>query len=675
MKLFLTFLVSANALAADISHLETLKLSSGPASISVRFTAPGKGWTGTLLSRRAAPGEPSLTVTAFKHEPFGNRFLGVAMDGTADGPNQVAAKTVRDDIIGGHLVGAFTEMDAALDSGPHELVFRSDGKTAELFIDGIRRESRSAERLTARTYLKLYPHAKLGWKLGSDPDGGDVFSGTIEKAEVQPQWLSDAEIGVKGTAPENTENAKIIAAGLFPASMSDSQRMSAIDDAMPRWLADTMKRDKWFPRFHLAIPAGMMFDTRCAIHGGRFHVFPTWRANLNLTRGTFGSFRMMHASSADLVHWRIEPFPIRLENADVCNGSPTTLDGTPNFFFLRFGTNGAPNRATPSDATLTKWSLAEPPPTITKEGEGYAGRLDSVVFTHGGKTYLTGTRRNANKPSMAMPLYRSDDLTSWTYHGDFLQTDTGKNFNECPQIFTLGDKMVVAAFYPLKGRFDNHLVGRFENERFIPETSGRWDYGGHGHVRSFDADTAPDGRVIGWSTISVYGEHDALETARIGWKGMHSLPKEVTLRPDGTLALAPAQEIEQLRGEMSANSLPKEHDGTFELAFTLEKPARLALTSPDGQISLTFDPRSRTLTADATKSPKLGSDTGHLFRTDAIPGEGAVPCRVFFDRSVLEIYVGGMVMTLRHYPADPASLQFTQRGLSSFTAWKMNPIW
>ena len=132
MKLFLTFLVSANALAADISHLETLKLSSGPASISVRFTAPGKGWTGTLLSRRAAPGEPSLTVTAFKHEPFGNRFLGVAMDGTADGPNQVAAKTVRDDIIGGHLVGAFTEMDAALDSGPHELVFRSDGKTAEL---------------------------------------------------------------------------------------------------------------------------------------------------------------------------------------------------------------------------------------------------------------------------------------------------------------------------------------------------------------------------------------------------------------------------------------------------------------------------------------------------------------------------------------------------------------
>jgi hypothetical protein len=75
------------------------------------------------------------------------------------------------------------------------------------------------------------------------------------------------------------------------------------------------------------------------------------------------------------------------------------------------------------------------------------------------------------------------------------------------------------------------------------------------------------------------------------------------------------------------------------------------------------------------KSPKIGSDTGHVFRTEAIPGEGSVPCSLFYDRSVLEVCLGGMVLTLRHYPADPASLQFTQRGLSSFTAWKMKTIW
>lgn len=643
-------------------------------TISVRFTAPGKDWTGTLLSRRATPGEPSFCVTAFKHEPFGKRFIGVAMDGLANAPNQAAAKTVRDDVVGGHLVCAFTEMDAALDSGTHDLVFRTDGKTAELIIDGIRCASRSAEKFTARTFLKLYPHSQIGSKTGSDPDGGDVFSGKVEKAEVQPKWLTDAETGLRGEKPAPAENAKVIASGLFPAAMSDEQRMSALDAEMPRWLTETMQRDVWFPRFHVALPAGMMFDTRCAIHSGRYHLFPTWRADMNLTRGTGGSFRMTHLSSADLIHWRIEPFPIRLENTDVCNGSPTTLDGTPNFFFLRYAKDGAPNRATPTDASLTKWTVADPPAKISKEGEGYGGRLDSVVFQHGGKTYLTGTRRNVNKPSMAMPLYRSDDLASWSYIGDFFQTDT-KPFNECPQIFTVGGKMVVAAFYPLQGRFDNHLVGRFENEKFIAEKSGRWDFGGHGHVRSFDADTAPDGRVIGWSTLSVYAEHDALQTARIGWKGMHSLPKEVTLRPDGTLALAPAKEIEQLRGEMTANALPKDHDGSFEIELTFEKAARLALTTPDGEISLSFDPRTRVLTADTMKSPKIGSDTGHLFKTAAITGTGPVPCRIFFDRSVMEIFIGGMVLSLRHYPADPGSMQLQLEGISKLTAWKMNGIW
>jgi hypothetical protein len=61
-------------------------------SLSLRFTAPGKDWTGTLLSRRGKAGDASLTV--------------------------------RDSVVGGHLVCAFTEVDASLDSGTHDLVQR-----------------------------------------------------------------------------------------------------------------------------------------------------------------------------------------------------------------------------------------------------------------------------------------------------------------------------------------------------------------------------------------------------------------------------------------------------------------------------------------------------------------------------------------------------------------------
>ena len=686
-----SFVIRASSFAADdaprttLSELEALTIGSGPVSVAIRFNAPGMNWTGTLLSRRAKPGEPSLTVTAFRHEPFGNRFLGFAMDGVADGPHQAGAKTVRDDVIGGQLVCAFTEMDAALDTGTHDLVFRSDGKTVQLFIDGIQRDSRSAEKFTARTYLKLYPHAKPGWKFGSDPDGGDVFTGNLENLRIWPRALNDDEIRSTGKALRTPAKPMSIAMGLYPDAVTDEQRMTAIDSAMPGWLSDKLAHDTWFPRYHVAIPAGMMFDTRCSIHGGRYHLFPTWRSDLNLSSGAGSSFRMMHVSSADLVQWRIEPFPIRLENTDVCNGSPTLIGGKPNFFFLRYhGSAGAPHRALPTDETLNRWSLPEPQPMITKDGEGYNGRLDSVVFEHGGHHYLTGTRRNTNKPSMAMPLYRSDDLVNWEYIGDFLQTDTGKSFNECPQIFHVGGKMAVAAFYPLRGRFDNYLVGRFENERFIPEASGVWDHGGHGHVRSFDAETVPDGRVIGWSTISVYAEHDALETARIGWKGMHSLPKEVELRPDNTLALQPAKEIEQLRGEVITSdpskpdiALPANHQGQFELELTFSDTASIALTTRDGSITVGFDAETRIVATDTTKAPKAGSDTGHLFKTPALPiakGE-PVTVRLFYDRSVFEIYAAGHVTTVRHFPTDPSTVTATHTGAIKARAWPMKSIW
>lgn len=647
----------------------------GPISLSLRFTAPGKDWTGTLLSRRAKPGEASLTVTAFKHEPFGNRYLGVAMDGIVAGPNQAAALTVRDSVIGGHLVCAFTEMDAALDSGTHDLVFRSDGKMAELFIDGVRRESRSTERFTARTYLKLYPHHPIGEKQGSDPAGGDAFNGQVSDVKLYKHALSDDEIKKLSQGRYETPAAlktavKGYCAALFDAKLTDEERMKATDDAMPRWLAEKLAKDPWFPRFHVALPAGMMFDTRCAIHGGRYHLFPTWMSNMSLSSGIPGAFRMQHLSSSDLIHWRIDPVPMRFPDRDVCNGTPTTIDGKPQFFFLRYnGSAGAPHRAIPTDDTLTAWMLPEPQPMIIKNGEGYGGRLDSVVFEDSGKYYLTGTRRNTNKPSMAMPLYRSDDLTSWSFIGDFYQTDTGKNFNECPQIFRLGGKMVVAAFYPLRGRHENYLVGRFENEKFIRESGGHWDHGGHGHDRSFDAEPAPDGRVIGWSTISVYADADAIDVARQGWKGMHSLPKELTLRGNNTIALNPAKELEQLRGEKHT-TLPPDHAGQFELQIDFKASEALTFTTPDGSCTLAYDAKTRVLTLAMSKSPKLGSDYGHIFKSPPLQN---ATTRLFFDHSVFEIFADGHVITSRYFSSEPEKM--TLQTNAPVQAWKLGTIW
>jgi len=662
-------------------ELDGIKIGAGPLTVAVRFTVPGPDWTGTLLSRRAKPGEPSLTVTAFRHQPFGKRFIGFAMDGVAEGPTQAAAKTVRDDVVGGHLIAAFVPMEPDLDKGEHLLVARVGEETIELFLDGKLCEIRSSKRFTTRTYLKLYPHAAVGWRVGADPNGRDGFVGRVEQVSLWTQTLGDDDLrtlfgGALQTDAPPVSRMKVIAPVLFPAEMSDEQRMNEVDAAMPGWLAEMLEREKWFPRYHPALPAGMMFDTRCAIHAGRFHLFPTWRSDLYLTSGVPGSFRMQHLSSSDLIHWRLEPFPIRLADRDVCNGGPVMLNDEPHFFFLRYGPNGAPHHAVPTDDTLIRWNLVEPQPMITTDGKGYHGRLDATVFQYEGRYYLTGTRRNTDKPSMAMPLYRSNDLANWEFVGDFYQTNTGKSFNECPQIFTVDEKMVVAAFYPLRGRQDNVLVGFFDGERFNVESSQRFDYGGHGHQRSFDADGAPDGRVIGWSTISVYAEEDAIDVARSGWKGMHSIPREVTLNRRGVLEFRPAREVDLLRGESTKMSLaeiaandvlglPDGHGGSLEISVTLRKVGvaspELRLVWADGALTVSIDAESRALVLDLRNAPRRGSDTGHIFRSPPLAADTAEPIklRVFFDRSVVEVYAQGVVMTCRVFPSRPEELSAT----------------
>jgi len=662
-------------------ELDRVKIGTGPLTVAVRFVVPGPDWTGTLLSRRAKPGEPSLTVTAFRHEPFGKRFIGFAMDGVAEGPTQVAAKTVRDDVVGGHLIAAFAPMGTELDEGEHLLVARVGGETTELFLDGTLCERRSSKRFTTRTYLKLYPHAAVGWRVGADPNGRDAFAGRVEQVSLWLRTLGDDELrplcgGTLQTTTPPAPPVKVIASALFPVEMPDEQRMKEVDAAMPRWLAEMLRRDKWFPRYHPALPVGMMFDTRCAIHHGRYHLFPTWRSDLHLNSGVPGSFRMQHLSSTDLIHWRLESFPIRLADRDVCNGGPVMLNDEPHFFFLRYGPNGAPHRAVPVDDSLTRWVLPERQPVITVDGDGYYGRLDATVFQHEGRYYLTGTRRNTDKASMAMPLYRSDDLANWEFAGDFYQTDTGKLFNECPQIFRVGGKMVVTAFYPLRGRHDNMLVGHFDGERFHADSSQRFDYGGHGHQRSLDADVVPDGRVIGWSTISVYAEDDALDVARAGWKGMHSIPREVTLNRDGALEFRPAREVDLLRGastemtlaDLAADGelrLPDGHEGSLEISVTLPEigasSAELRLVWADGAITVSIDAETRGLVLDLKNAPRHGGDTGHIYRSPPLTAGNGEPInlRVFFDRSVVEAYAAGVVMTCRVFPARPEELTAT----------------
>jgi sucrose-6-phosphate hydrolase SacC (GH32 family) len=89
------------------------------------------------------------------------------------------------------------------------------------------------------------------------------------------------------------------------------------------------------------------------------------------------------------------------------------------------------------------------------------------------------------------------------------------------------------------------------------------------------------------------------------------------------------------------------------------------------------------LLLDLTEAPRRGSDAGHIYRSQPLSVSDGTPIelRVFFDRSVIELYAQGVVMTCRVFPDRPeeltASLSCSERGWTGGSArvWAMRSIW
>jgi beta-fructofuranosidase len=166
-----------------------------------------------------------------------------------------------------------------------------------------------------------------------------------------------------------------------------------------------------------------------------------------------------------------------------------------------------------------------------------------------------------------------------------------------------------------------------------------------------------------------------------GWAGVQSLPRLLSLRPDGELGMEPLLELAALRGRhrryedldlsSGAVSLPDARGDCLELIAELAPaecagapPAREAglavRVSPAGEeeTRIVYETASRCLTIDRRRSsqdPAAHRDPygGSL---DLEPGE-PLRLHVFLDRSILEVCANGrFCLTSRVYPSRPDSL-------------------
>lgn len=428
-----------------------------------------------------------------------------------------------------------------------------------------------------------------------------------------------------------------------------------------------------------------------------------------------------HISSHDLVHWRHHPLalePGENDTAIFSGGAFIDTDGTAVISYWALSENGGVYLATSTDDELDTWAKSPHNPIIPQNEHGYveteSGALyacadPSDIWMHDGRYYiLTGNLpvlshfgRNRDieehKGDTAY-LFVSDDMIRWKYLHRFYASRrewTGDNEDcMCPDFFPLGDRHMLLFISHNHGC--QYYIGRYENDRFLPETHGRMTWEDY---HFFAPETLVDdrGRRILWAWIRDGREDAAIK--KLPWHGTLSLPRVLWLGDDKTLRMAPPEELEALRTnprKLGALTVPADGEvaldvvrgNGIELITEMESDnaAQFGVRvccSPDGeeQTAVYYDAEEKKLKIDTTRS-SLGYEGPTCIEGGPLELREGEPLRlrVFVDRSVVECFANDrQAVTRIIYPtrSDSLGVAIFSRGgktnVKSMEAWDMAP--
>ncbi len=485
-----------------------------------------------------------------------------------------------------------------------------------------------------------------------------------------------------------------------------------------RRLRDKLLADTHRPTYHFVSPEGvcMPFDPNgCLYWRGRYHLFYIFQD----TALPHGGHCWGHVSSADLLHWRHHPAALVPGPDDpdigIFSGNGfINKDGVPTLMY--FGINAGICIATACDDNLDRWEKHPRNPVIPIPQEGEAGHgVYNVFDPHGwveGDMYYTilGGKVLPGGERDTVFLFKSADLLSWEHVRPFYEPKpewTGPEEDcACPDFFSLGDRHVLLCISHPRGA--RYYLGRYENETFIPEEHHRMNWPG-GTCFAPESLLDDNGRRIFWTWV--LGRRDPEVAQASGWSGVMSLPRVMSLRPDGIVGIEPVEELKGLRrNERSLEDvrLPADEElalqtvsgDCLELEVVADVPAcaqfGVALRrSLDGQEQtlVSYSPAEGLLRIDFSRSTLdrtvkyptfifVGGIENPEVTVQEAPlhlaaGEPLV-LRIFLDRSILEVFANGRrCMTQRIYPTreDSTGVALVSRGegarVHSLRAWEM----
>ncbi len=496
-----------------------------------------------------------------------------------------------------------------------------------------------------------------------------------------------------------------------------------------RAFRERLLADPHRPAFHFCVPEdrGAPGDPNGAFyHNGRYHL-------MYLYNRTGSGFAWGHVSSKDLLHWRHHPDAIGVGDGDAgCFSGGAFVDNDGKAVLSYWGLWGARGicLAQNTDEQFNTWAKFKNNPviqstewgiTVSKDKSGQEiifGSADpSNIWVKDGRYYmLTGNllvlNKIGRKPDAPADqqgdrvyLFVSDDLENWEYLHPFYQwnprwTDRSED-NMCPSFLPLpsipdggppSGKYLLLFISHNKGC--QYYVGRYENDKFHPETHGRMTWRDNTYFAP-EALIDGQGRQIMWAWVFDDRPQGIKESS--GWTGTYGLPRSLWLGKDGILNMRPVKELTALRyNERMKDDITVKAGSEVKLDGFGRELLELEIDMQPGKATkfgvkvccseggeeetrLYCDVTAKKLLVDTTKSSiGFGRKNIEGGPFELKKGE-ALTLRVFVDRSIVEVYANDrQAVARRIYPTlgGKGVRLFAEGGdvkVLSVKAWELMP--
>ncbi|MFT4258508.1 glycoside hydrolase family 32 protein [Microbacterium sp.] len=421
-------------------------------------------------------------------------------------------------------------------------------------------------------------------------------------------------------------------------------------------------------------PNGLVF------HRGRYHLYyqcnPDGVIHDHLSWG--------HASSPDLIEWEHHPVAIRHDDdGEIYSGSAVVDRGNtsglgaadaPALVALFTHASRHPSRQRQSlafsvDDGLT-WTKYAGNPVLDR---GTGEFRDPKVFRYEGPAGSYWVMAAVEATDRQVLLYRSDDLTRWTFLSSFGPERAVDGVWECPDLFPLavdGDPTDVRWVLLISlnlggiagGSGTQYVIGRFDGVTFTadPEATGEaidWlDFGRDCYAGvTFDGLAREDRTLIAWMSNWDYSKYLPFVGGPLT-HGMMTLPRRISLvRVDGRLRLR-QQPIAAAVGEESVThdivaaaavdlgSLPDAGRIVVRVDTQDASGFVLRLGGDDadaGGVVLAYDRGARTVALDRRHGADEVHESFGSIETMPVTGGHVLELVIWFDRASIEVFADG----------------------------------